>query len=804
MRSRFIPLSLADGSLAAPAIAAALLLTSTAALAQQVLPRPQPPFAGKIAPNNAQSSPDWPKAPQAPKGAPNVLVVLLDDVGFSAPSTFGGVAQTDTLQALADEGVSYNQFHVTSLCAPTRAAILTGRNHHQAGFGTVGNAGYPGYNFTWQKDTASLAEVLRLNGYGTAAFGKWHNTAPWEATPAGPYDHWPTSLGFEFFYGFLGGAENQYEPRIWRNTTPVEPKATAEQGYHFIADMADEATRWLRTQDAVYPQKPFFLWFAPGGTHWPQHVPAEWVASYKGKFDQGWDKLRVENFERQKKLGVIPASTELTPRPPELPAWDSLSPDQQRLLAREAEVSAAYLAYTDYQVGRVLRAIEELGKRENTLVLYIAGDNGGQYTTPVLGRDQQTAEGRAADLSERLQHLDQLGSPRFDNLYGGAWGWADNTPFQYGKGTPAYLGGTRNPLVVSWPARLQAHGQIRTQFSHVTDIVPTVLEAAGLPAPTVVDGVPQVPLEGKSLLASFSDPKAVVAHTRQYFEMNGTRAIVQDGWWAGSRQVNPPNANAQANAQGGNRQGGNNLAGPLPILAPYGQRDWELYNLNEDYSQAHNLAAQYPDKVKQLASLFEQEAQRNDVYPLQPDGRGRPNPANGRTLFTYRAGVQRIPSGNGPDVTRRAHRIEADIVVPAKGSDGVLIADGGRWGGFSLFVHEGRLVYAANAFGNVTGHIVSSDKLPTGPVKVAFNFTPDAEASEATTPAPGQNAAGVPGKGQLFINGKLVGEGTISRIAYSPYESLDIGADLGSPVSPDYKVPFAYTGQLGRVQVELR
>jgi arylsulfatase len=757
--------------------------------AQQTLPRPPEAFTGTIAPANAQSTPAWPKPAQAPKGAPNVLVVLLDDVGFSASSTFGGVARTETLQSLADQGVSYNQFHVTALCAPTRAALLTGRNHHQAGFGVVGNAGYPGYNFTWQKDTVSIAEVLRQNGYGTAAFGKWHNTAPWEITPAGPFDHWPTSLGFELFYGFHGGAENQYEPRIWRNTTPVEPKATPEQGYHFIADMADEATRWLRTQDAVYPDKPFFLWFAPGGTHWPQHVPADWIARYKGRFDQGWDKLREETFERQKRQGVIPAGAELTPRPPELPAWDSLGAEQRRLLAREAEVSAAYLAYTDFQVGRVLQAVRELGKTDNTLVLYIAGDNGAQISTPLLGRDALGPDGNALPVAERLAHIDAIGGPRFDNLYGGAWGWADNTPFQYGKGNPSTLGGARNPLVVSWPAGIKARGQVRSQFSHVTDIVPTILEATGISAPKLFEGVPQVPLEGRSLVRSFEHADADVAHTRQYFEMSGNRAVYQDGWWAGSRQVNEQ-------------------AGALLSRPPYGQRAWELYDLRQDFSQAHDLAARYPEKVKQLEALFDQEAWRNDVYPLQPDGRGRPNPANGRSVFTYRAGVQRIPSSAGPDVTRRAHRIEADIVVPAQGGDGVLIADGGRWGGFSLYVKDGRLAYTANAHGNVTGQISADRKLPPGPAQVAFEFQPDAPVS-AGTAAPEGRAQGaaqpaVPGRGRLYVNGQLVGEAAISKIVYAPYESLDVGADLGSPVSPAYRVPFAYTGRLDKVQVELR
>jgi arylsulfatase len=789
MNSPFPHLPSAPVRLAGLCLAVVVLTGPSHARAAEVLPRPAEPFSGRIERTNAPSVPGWPKQAQAPQDAPNVVVVLLDDVGFSASSTFGGVAQTDTLQALADQGVSYNQFHVTSLCAPTRSAILTGRNHHEAGFGMVGNAGYPGYNFTWQKDTASVAEVLRQNGYGTAAFGKWHNTAPWEITPAGPFDHWPTSLGFEFFYGFHGGAENQFEPRIWRNTMPVEPKASPEEGYHLIADMADEATRWLRTQDAVYPDKPFFVWFAPGGTHWPQHVPPEWIAKYKGRFDQGWDRLREEIFARQKQRGVIPASAELTPRPPELPAWDSLSADEQRLLARQAEVSAAYLAYTDFQIGRLRQAVQELGKTDNTLFIYIAGDNGAQITTPLLGRDAQGPDGRPLPLPERLKLLEAFGSDRFDNLYGGAWGWADNTPFQYGKGMPATLGGTRNPMVVSWPARIRSKGQVRTQFSHVTDIAPTIFEAVGIQAPDVVDGVRQVPYAGKSLVGSFDDPKAVVAHTRQYFEMNGHRAIVQDGWWAGSRFV----ASTPGN--------------PFNV-APFGQRDWELYNLNEDYSQAHNLADRHPDKIKQLDALFDQEAWRNDVYPLQPDGRGRPNPASGRTLFTYRAGVQRIPSGNGPDVTRRAHRIEADVVVPARGGDGVIIADGGRWGGFSLFVHNGRLSYAANAYGQVTGEITASAPLPAGAVKVAFEFVPDPVPADApqVPAASGLTAqpAAPSGTGRLYVNGRQVGEAPVRRIVYSSYESLDIGADLGTPVSPAYRTPFAYTGRIEQVRVELR
>ncbi|MCV2361255.1 sulfatase-like hydrolase/transferase [Paucibacter sp. TC2R-5] len=760
------------------ALTLALSFASPAdAQALEVLPRPAAPFAGKIAPRGDAATPAFPQAAKAPAGAPNIVVVLLDDVGFSASSTFGGLAKTPTLQRLADQGISYNQFHVTALCAPTRAALLTGRNAHQAGFGQVATAGYPGYNSVWQKDTVGVAEVLRQNGYGTAAFGKWHNTPAWEVTPAGPFERWPTSLGFEFFYGFHGGAENQYEPRIWRNTLAVEPDRTAAQGYHLIADMAEQAQGWLRTQDAVYPDKPFFLWFAPGGTHWPQHAPSDWIAKCKGQFDVGWDKLREQNFARQQKLGVIPKDAVLTARPPELPAWDSLSADQQRLLAREAEVAAAFLAFTDHQVGRVLDEIKALGRADNTLVFFIAGDNGAAIDNPLTGRDAQDAQGRPRTLEERLKLIDQLGSNAFDNNYGAGWGWADNTPFQYGKGQPAYLGGIRNPMVVSWPARIQAKGEIRRQFGHAIDIAPTIYEVTGIKFPDVVEGIAQVPLAGQSLAYSFARADAAAPQRVQYFEINGTRGIYQDGWFAGVRHVRKQ-------------------PGALWSQEPFGDRAWELYNLNTDYSQARNLAAEQPALVKALEALFDQEAQRNEVYPLQPGGEGRPNPSAGRQSFSYRAGVQRIPSGNAPQVAQRAHRISAELQLDGKRSnDGVIIANGGRWGGYSLYVQDGRLHYAANAHGHASGHLVSAAALPAGKVSVAFEFTPDVA-------QPVANA--VAGQGRLFVNGQLAGAGAISKIAVQTYESQDIGADLGSPVTSDYATPFRFGGQIERVQIELR
>ncbi len=779
MRSKTLPLAIG------------LALASVAAQAQQatqVLPRPPEPFAGRIAPDKAQSTPAWPKQVKAAEGAPNVVVVLLDDVGFAQSSTFGGVAETPALEALAQNGLSYNQFHVAALCSPTRAAILTGRNHHEAGFGNVAgaSAGFPGYNSVWAKDTVSLAEVLRQNGYSTAAFGKWHNTPEWEITPVGPFDHWPTSLGFEFFYGFHGGADNQWEPRLFRNTTAIEPKATPEQGYHLTADMTDEATRWLRNVDAVYPDKPFFVWFAPGGTHWPHHVPKDWIERYKGRFDKGWDVLREEIFARQKAKGVVPANAVLTPRPPELPAWDSLPAEQRRLLAREAEVTAAFLAYTDYQVGRLLAEIRAQGKGDNTLVFYIVGDNGAEANTALLGRDLVAPDGTPASVAERVRRIEELGGPAFDNQVGSAWAWADNTPFQYGKGIPAYLGGTRNPLVVSWPKGIKDRGAVRSQFSHATDIAPTIYELAGIRFPQKVEGVDQVPLSGKSLGYSFDEPRAASRRSLQYFEIRGTRGIYKDGWWAGSRLVT---------------QAGNSALNQ----APFGTRKWELYNLDEDFTQSRNLADQYPDKLAELVAAFDKEAWANDVYPLAPDaGVGRPSLTAGRKLFTYRAGVGRIPSRNGPDVTRRAHSIRAGLDLSGKGGDGVIIADGGRWGGFSLFVKDGRLSYEANAHGHRSGYIVASERLPRGKVQVEFRFQPDGSASSVpAATGPGQPQPAVPGTGRLYVNGKQVGEGRISKIAYGSYDTLDIGADLGTPVSSEYKVPFSFSGSLDTVQVEL-
>ncbi len=496
-------------------------------------------------PKREESVPSWPEAAKAPDGAPNVILILLDDVAFGDTSLMGGSAQTPVIEKLAAQGLLYNRFHVCPMSSPTRASLLTGRNHHQVGFGNISelSAGFPGYNSVFPKAAAPMAEVLRQNGYSTAAFGKWHNTPTWEISPTGPFDRWPTGQGFEYFYGFMGGAISQWQPRLYRNTVAVEPPATPQQGYHLTTDLANEAIRWLHQHEATAADKPFFLYFATGAVHAPLHVAKEWIDKYRGKFDQGWDKLREETFARQKKLGVIPADAELTPRPSELPAWDSLSAEQKKLMARQAEVYAGFLEHTDYEVGRVLQAIKDEGKADNTLVLYIVGDNGASAEGALTGYENGGPYGNSnsADVATRLQYADEFGSELFANAYSAAWAWGMSSPLQWMKQVASHLGGTRDPLIVSWPARIKAKGEIRSQFAHVVDIAPTIYELAGIRFPDTVNGVKQIPLEGKSFAYTFDNPQAPSAMTLQYFEMLGSRGIYKDGWWAGARNRLPWN-----------------------------------------------------------------------------------------------------------------------------------------------------------------------------------------------------------------------------------------------------------------------
>ena len=759
-----------------------LALSTVTITVAQVLPKPDAPFQGTVDINPAKSKPDWPKPVTAPKGAPNVVLILLDDVGFAATSTFGGATPTPALDRLATAGLRYNRFHVNAMCSPTRGALLSGRNSHQIGFGMIAESavGYPGYNALWPKSSAGIAEVLKLNGYSTAAFGKWHNTPVWDVNPAGPFDRWPHGLGFEYFYGFLGASTSQWEPNLYRNLSAVEAPAGPKEGYHLTTGLVNDAIGWVRRHDAMTPSKPFFLYFATGATHSPHHVPKQWVDKFKGKFDGGWDKVRADTFKRQKELGVIPVNAELTPRPKEIAAWDSLSAAQKKLLAHQMEVYAGFLAQTDYEVGRLLEAIRANGHTEDTVVIYIAGDNGASAEGGAEGRDAVTADGRPESLEARWNQYDALGSETFTNMYATAWAWATNSPFQWAKRVASHLGGTRDAMVVSWPGHIRAAGGLRSQFLHIVDIAPTIFELAGVQVPTVVNGVKQTPLEGTSLAYTFDQADAPSRHHVQYFEMLGSRAIYKDGWWAGSFNHLPWNGPSDA-----------------PSLPPE-QRSWELYNLDQDYSQAHDLAKQNPQKLEELKKLFDAEARRNHVYPLEPERTPQPSVTAGRTHFVYHEGDRRIPPASAPRLGGRSHRITAEVIIPASGAEGVIIAQGGRQGGYTLYLKGGRAMYETSVFGRLSGSIASSEPLGPGKATVVVEVAPTGRPQAGPVPFAQRP---IPVTARLTINGRPAGESRLSVVGGG--DTLDIGSDLVSPVTPKYACPFAFTGKIDSVSIDL-
>jgi arylsulfatase len=726
--------------------------------------------------------PAWPPVIKPPAGAPNIVLILLDDVGYSWSSVFGGPVPTPNIDRLASRGLRYNNFHVNALCSPTRAALLSGRNAHEIGFGTIteGANREPGYTSLWPKNAVPIAEVLKRSGYSTAAFGKWHNTPTWEVNPAGPFTHWPTSLGFEYFYGFLGGATTQYDPALFRNTTPVELPKTPEQGYLLNPDLVNQAEQWVHQHDASAPGRPFFLYFATGAIHAPHHVPRDWIGKFKGQFDLGWDQQREVTFAREKALGVIPPEAELTPRPKELPAWDSLSPDERRLYAAQAELYAAYLAETDYELGRLLDDVRAGGHTNDTAVFLIVGDNGASGEGGLEG-----TIGRPATVQEQLAHLDEFGSRDLANHVESAWAWAAVTPFQWMKQVASHLGGTTDPLIVSWPGHIQDEGAFRHQFSFVTDIAPTIYELAKVPFPEEVDGVKQLPLEGSSLAFSFADAQAASRHNFQYFEMVGNRGIYSNGWWAGSRQGVPW---AAAGARG--------EPGP-----------WELYDLTHDFSQAHNLASQFPDLLKNLEDLYQAAADKNHVYPkgkrgLADDAIAANQPTT-QTSWTYRAGAERIPARFTPKLGRNGHRITAEIEVGDETPNGVIFAEGGRKGGFALFVKQGTVIYEgtpASTNPATVPHIqiVANTVLPKGKSVievVATAVKADAGASSAA-PEPtarrgrrGGRLAQASGQAYqiaLLINGAETATGKFVGVPLGGGNTLTIGSNLGAPVSRDY------------------
>jgi arylsulfatase A-like enzyme len=704
-----------------------------------------------------------------PKGAPNVMIILIDDAGFGSSSAFGGPCQTPNAERLAAGGLKYTRFHTTALCSPTRQALLTGRNHHSAGMAGITEVatGAPGYSSVLPNSMSPLARTLKLNGYATAQFGKCHEVPVWQTSPAGPFDAWPTGGGgFEYFYGFIGGEANQWYPSLFEGTTPVENKKGPEDGYHLVDDMTTKAINWIGQQKALTPDKPFFVYFAPGATHAPHHVPKEWADKYKGQFDGGWDKLREETFGRQKKLGVIPKDCELTARPAAIPGWDGMSEAFKPVLRREAEVYAGFMSYTDHHVGRILDALEKLKIMDDTLIYWIIGDNGASAEGGLNGcyNEMSYFNGiEALETAEYLNaHLDKLGGIESYNHYAVGWAHAMNTPYQWTKQVASHYGGTRNGTIVHWPSKIKAKGEIRSQFSHVIDVAPTILEAAGLPEPVSVNGIAQDPIEGTSMMYSFNDAAAAESHDVQYFEMFGNRGIYFKGWTAVTKHQTPW------------------IRATLPA---FDDDVWELYAPG-DWSQSKDLSKENPDQLHRLQRLWLIEAARYKVLPLDdrlfekmnPDTAGRPVLIKGTTQLLF-AGMGRLAENCVLNIKNKSHSVSAEISVPEGGAKGVIISQGANSGGWSLYFNGGKLKYCYNYGGFGNTFVESAEPITPGDHQVRMEFT---------------YAGGGLGKGgnlSLYVDGKKAGEGDIPAtlsIVYSADDGLDVGGDGGAPVSPDY------------------
>ena len=753
-------------------------------LDRRVLPIAQPiyPPATELDARNAKAPPAFEIT--APEGAPNVVIVLIDDIGFGTAGAFGGPIETPTLDRLAEAGVRYNQFHTTALCSPTRMALLTGRNHHSANTGSVQEVatGFPGNNGMRPQSVAPLAEMLRLNGYSTAAFGKYHETPPWEVSVSGPFDRWPTRSGFDKFYGFIGGEANQWAPLIYEGTTKIEPPNDPD--YHFTTDMTDQAIDWIRYQQSLTPDRPFFTYFATGATHAPHHVPKEWIAKYKGKFDAGWDQYREETLARQIELGVVPAGTELAPKPSDIADWDTLSSDEKRLFARQMEVFAAFAAHTDHEVGRLFDAIADLGEADNTLFIYVFGDNGSSAEGGLTGtfNEMVVLNGLPDSVEDQLEHLDEFGGPTAYNHFHAGWAVAGNTPFQWTKQVASHYGGTRNPMVIHWPEGIKAKGEVRSQWHHVTDIAPTVMDAARLPFPESVNGARQKPFEGVSLVYSFDEPQAKSRHTTQYFEMFGNRAIYHDGWVAAAKHRTPWNSGPD---------------GPLD------QDKWELYHVEEDFSQAHDLAASNPEKVAEMQDLFMREAAKYNVLPL--DDRvyerfnaaiaGRPDLMGDRTSLTLYEGMTGIMENAFLNVKNRSHSIIAEVEIPKGGGEGVILSQGGRFAGWSLYMKDGKVSYVHNWVGKERYTITAPQRVPPGKALIRYEFVSDG----------GDPGSG--GDGTIFLNGAKVAEGRIEKTTpflFSADETADVGVDDATPVTEAYaERDNSFNGKIDKVTVEL-
>jgi arylsulfatase len=760
--------------------------TGTGEIDRTVLPikEPAPPLYSELDVRDATPPPHF--EVKAPEGAPNVVIVLIDDLGFAGTSKFGGPVHTPTFDRMADEGLFYNNFHTTAVCSPTRAALKSGRNHHENNMGSIIESGtaFPGNTGSIPQNVTPVAEMLRLNGYNTAAFGKWHELAAWEANAAGPFDRWPTSQGFEKFYGFLGGETNQWAPFIYDGVTPVE--LPEEPDYHFLEDMTDQAVNWMKFQNALQPDKPFFMYYAPGATHAPHHVPKDYIEKHKGEFEEGWDKMRKEILARQIEKGICPEGTQLTEKPSAIPNWDDLTEDEKTLFKHQAEVFAAYIDMTDYEVGRIIETIEEIGELDNTLIFFVYGDNG---TSAEGGRNGMFSEmtyfnGVQEKVEDMLKVMDKWGSAETYPHMAGGWAVMFDTPYKWTKQVGSDYGGTKVGMAVHWPKGIKAKGELRPQFHHVIDVAPTILEAAGLPEPTEVNGIKQVPMSGTSMLYSFNDPNAEDQHTQQYFEMFGNRAMYKDGWLARTIHRAPWERE------------------PRRLLA---EDIWELYNVNEDFSLSNDLSEEYPEKLNELQDLFMKEGEKYHVLPVDDrlmerfiaENVGRPDLMAGRTSLTLSEGMNGMTENTFLNIKNKSKTITAEVEVGKDRGNGIILAQGGRFGGWALYVKDGKPAYDYNFLGLQRFTIASPKKLPAGKSTIRFEFAYDGD---------GQ---GKGGNGVLYVNDEKVAEGRIEHtqaVVFSADETADVGIDLATPVVETIgsESKSIFTGHIPKVTVEVK
>jgi arylsulfatase len=767
--------------------------SATITLDGQQLPPPPLKFGGVIKQNAKDSKPWWPAQVVPPKGAPNVLLIMTDDSGYGVPGTFGGVIPTPALDRVAKAGLRYTQFHSCALCSPTRAALITGRNHHSVGYGQISEmaTGYPGYDSIIGPEHSTVGRILADNGYATSWFGKNHNTPSFQSSAAGPFDQWPSGMGFQYFYGFMGGESDQWTPYLFRDHSPVYPWI-GRKDYNLITDMADDAIRYMKEIDAAAPEKPFFVYYVPGATHDPHQPTKEWIKKISDMhlFDDGWEKLREKIFTNQKRLGVIPANTQLTPWPDILPKWDSLSEVKKKIVIKEADVFAAYTAYSDHEIGRVIQAVEDMGKLDNTLIIYINGDNGTSAEGTLMGAPNwMTAANGILDLPELeyLRFYESWGSDQTYPHMAVPWAWAFDTPFKWVKQVASHFGGTRQGMAISWPGHINDAGGIRTQFHHVIDIVPTILEAAGIKQPDMVEGIKQSPIEGLSMAYTFdkANAKAPSKRDTQYFEMFANRGIYHDGWYACTIPPVPTWALGTK---------------PLPPIEEY---KWELFNITDDYSQAKDLADKNPDKLKEMQALFLTEAAKYQVLPLDNSVlpriiTPRPSATAGRTTFTYKGENVGIPPGNAPSILNRDYTITADITVPEGGAEGMIATFGGRFGGYGLYLLKGKPVFVYNLLdlkrvrweGGVGAEDWLGKSIGPGKHTLAFDFKYDG-------PGPGKGGTGV-----FTVDGKVLSKQTMEHsipFLMSLDESMDIGMDTRTGVDSSYALPFKFTGTIDKL-----